>query len=120
MVIPRALPIGPRAYTAGVDRGVRNVRVVYTEDDIRRALTAAYSDPSSISTVKLGADIVLTKPVTITAPTGWRGIVIDGGGQFKVSTGAAMAYVISTSSAFYSPTGSPSVLIPQGGPPRPL
>lgn len=115
MVIPRALPIGPRAYTAGVDRGVRNVRVVYTEDDIRRALTAAYSDPSSISTVKLGADIVLTKPVTITAPTGWRGIVIDGGGQFKISTGAAMAYAISTSSAFYSPTGSPSVFIPQGG-----
>lgn len=88
-----------RAYGPGVDRSQKNVRVVYSEADIQRALTAAYKNPKALSVIRLGADIVMKKPVTVDPPgSTWKGVVIDGAGQFSISTGAAMAYMFSTRS----------------------
>ncbi len=87
-----------RAYGSGDARQQKNVRIVYTEKDIQRALTAAYKHPTLLSVIRLGCDIILTKPVTVVPPAGFRGVIVDGGGQFRLVTGAPLTHVFSTSS----------------------
>ena len=98
-----------RAYATGVDRQQTSTRIVYTEDDIRRALTAAYKTPSKLSVIRLGKDIALSRPLTIQAPTGWSGVIIEGGGQFVLRTSAAMDYMLEVSGGTAGVVGQPGV-----------
>jgi hypothetical protein len=68
-------------------------RLVYSEDDLRLALTDAYNANGSRFTITIAADLALTAPVTVASSDDSFNIVIDGGGR-KVypATGGSVTY----------------------------
>jgi len=97
LIKPRANPFSgglDRAYDQGTLRQQRAVRLVYDESDIRRALTLAYRDPRTLSVITLAHDIILSKPLTISGPSHFSGVIITGSNQFTLSNRNAQASLI--------------------------
>lgn len=70
-----------------------NTRLIYSVEDLRGALTAAYAQPHTLSIIKLAADIFPSSTITIGTTdldSDFAGVIIEGSGQFKIITVAEM------------------------------
>jgi hypothetical protein len=107
-------PIGtvavPRAYGTFDLRGQRRATLVYSEDDIQRALTLA-AQRKDVLTLELASDIAITK--TITVPATLPSFELNGGGRWKLRVRSDVATLFDTFSSLVLVEGV-SVIISAG------
>lgn len=76
----------PRAYGAIPGRQQDADRLVVTEHELLTVLQQALADNARVATIRLGANIVLSRPVGL---SGTYNVVVDGGGRYGFSVPAA-------------------------------
>lgn len=80
-----------RSVDAGARRRQTREVLIYSRDDLNRALTEAYKNPVRISVLKLAADIVLTSSLQINQSN----VTIDGGNLYGF-TASSLLYTITS------------------------